>query len=135
MSTHIFKNNTESAEEQYFCMSGQEDYIDESGNPRISDNNNPNIAAKIIVNKKPRQVTAQSLYKSYFIKVDPALNVYNPVPLLSNIIDKKNDHFINTTCKNEWFFKEVDINIFNKYINFLKIKNVKLIKDIERDLK
>ena len=132
---NIYHNQNTCIEEHYFCMLGDEDFIDEGDNPRISNKDNTKIAAKVIINKKPRQVTANNVFKSYFIKVNPSLQIFNPVPNLSSIKDKKNNHFINKICKNEWFFKEVDSIVFNKYINFLKVKNVKLLKEIERDLK
>lgn len=132
---NIHHNKTNSFEEHYFCMSGDEDFLDEQNNPRIIDKNSSKIAAKIVFNKKPRQVIANDIYKSYFIKVNPSLQIFNPVPNLSTVKEKTRDHFIHKTCKNEWSFKEVDSIVFDKYINFLKAKNVKLLKDIERDLK
>ena len=118
-----------------FCAMGQEDYIDENGDPRIEENDSDKIAAKIIFNKKSRQVNQKDLSKSYFIKINPKMEVFNPVELLSGVNDKQTNHFIENTCKSEWLFKEVDMHVFNKYLNFLKLKNVKLIKDIQRDLK
>ncbi len=132
---NIHNSKSTSIEEQYYSMLGDEDFIDEFDNPRIIDKTSEKIAAKIVFNKKPRQVVANSLHKSYFIKVNPSLQAFNPVPNLSAIKNKTNNHFINRTCKSEWFFKEVDMIVFNKYLNFLKVKNIKLLKDIERDLK
>lgn len=131
----IYHNSIKSFEEQYFCMIGSEDFLDEDSNPRLSDKDNENIAAKIVINKKPRQVTAKNMTKSYFIKVNPSLQVFNPSNNTQAIKDKTQDFFIHKVCKNEWYFKEVDAILFNKYLNFLKIKNNKLLKDIERDLK
>lgn len=133
--TNIHHSKNTSTEEHYFCVSGEEDFLDDQDNPRVLDKNSSKVAAKIVFNKRPRQVIANNLYKSYFIKVNPSLQVYNPVRNLSAIQDKNQDHFIHKTCKNEWVFKEVDSILFNKYINFLKIKNIKLLKEIERDLK
>jgi len=118
-----------------FCAMGQEDYIDKNGDPRIEENDSDKIAAKIIFNKKSRQVNQKDLSKSYFIKINPKMEVFNPIELLSSVNNKQTNHFIENTCKSEWFFKEVDMHVFNKYLNFLKLKNVKLIKDIQRDLK
>lgn len=132
--TNFYIQNTNHSVEN-FCLMGQEDFIDENGNPRISENDNSKIAAKIVRNKKSRQVTQKALSKSYFIKVNPKMEVFNPVELLSRVNNKQTNHFIENVCKSEWSFKEVDMHIFNKYLNFLKLKNVKLIKDIQRDLK
>ena len=133
--TNIYHSQQNKFEEQYFCMLGDEDFLDEYDNPRIQNEDNSKIAAKIVLNKKPRQVIENNLSKSYFIKVNPSLQVFNPVQTLSTVKDKTQSHFINKVCKNEWFFKEVDVMVFNKYLNFLKLKNIKLLKDIERDLK
>lgn len=126
-------NNTK--EIQNFCLAGDEDFVDENGNPRLVDNEDSRIVAKIIFNKKSRQITQTSVSKTYMIKVNPKLQVFNPVQILSTIKNKQSNYFIENICKNEWYFKEVDMHVFEKYLNFLKTKNIKLIKDIERDLK
>ena len=133
--TNIFHSQNTNVEEQYFCLAGQEDFLDENGFPRVSNKDDGRVAAKIAMNKRPKQVTANQIYKSYFIKVNPALNVYNPVQHLIFVKDKNTNQFINAVCKNEWTFIEVDINLFNKYLYFLQTGNSKLIKNIERDLK
>lgn len=130
-----FAMNTEKAEIQNFCLIGQEDFLDSNGNPRLENHEDEKIVAKIVFNKKSRQITERSISKAYMIKVNPKLEVFNPVQTLSAIKNKQSNHFIENTCKSEWYFKEVDMHIFDKYLNFLKTKNVKLIKDIERDLK
>lgn len=133
--TNIFHNQNASCEEQYFCLVGQEDYMDENGYPRVSNKDDEKVAAKIVFNKRPRQVIANQIFKSYFIKVNPSLSVYNPKQTLVAVKNKNANQFINSTCKTEWTFKEVDINLFNKYLYFLQTGNIKLIKNIERDLK
>lgn len=133
--SNIFRANISKPEEQYYCAIGYEDFLDDSGNPRLNDGDNDTVAAKVVLNKKPRQVTANGIYKSYFIKVNPSLQIFNPSLNTNAVKNKTDNHFINKVCKNEWFFKEVDSIIFNKYITFLKSPNAKLIKEIERDLK
>lgn len=130
-----FSMNTEKLEIQNFCLIGDEDFLDSNGSPRIENDEDEKIVAKIVFSKKSRQITDRSISKAYMIKVNPKLEVFNPVQILSVIRNKQSNHFIENTCKSEWYFKEVDMHIFDKYLNFLKTKNVKLIKDIERDLK
>jgi len=118
-----------------FCLFGDHDFLDEHGNPRITNNNSDKIVAKIIYDKRSRQIAHKIKNKTYMIKVNPKLEVFNPVQILSTVKNKQSNHFINSICKSEWYFKEVDMHIFEKYVNFLKTGNVKLLKNIERDLK
>lgn len=134
MNNYIFSNKT-IQEEKYYALIGNHDFIDELGHPRIKEKNNTNIVAKAIKNKQQKSVVSENTFYSYFIKINPKLEVYNPVKTLSRIIDKPNNNYIEKICKSEWYFKEVDLVVFNKYIAFLLSKEVRLLKDIERDLK
>lgn len=134
MKNNVFSNHI-IQEEKYYSLIGDHDFIDNDGYPRITDKNNQKIVAKAIKNKKERSVISENVFYSYFIKTNPKLEVYNPVKTLSTVKDKPQNNYIEKVCKNEWTFKEVDKNIFNKYISFLLSKETRLLKDIERDLK
>lgn len=132
---NIHRNKESQNEEHYFCAVGEEDYTDDSGNPRTYDGTNSKVAAKIVFNKRPRQITTKDIYKSYFIKVNPSLEVYDPIRKSDAVMNKTTNFFVHRICKNEWVFKEVDSVVFGKYLNYLKTGNSKIIKDIQRDLK
>jgi hypothetical protein len=95
-----------------------------------------NAVAKIIFSKKPKHFTDNDKsYGRYYIKLDPNSKIFNPKKILSSIEEKNSLSFINNICKSEWDFKEVTPQVFQKYITFLKTKNLSWLKDAQRDLK
>jgi hypothetical protein len=131
---HIFTTN-KSNNESFYCLIGKEDFLDDSGYPRVSDGNSADIAAKIIQNKKSKHFNDNSSYNSYYIKCSPNNSLYNPIELYAMKDTKTQYGFIDKTCKNKWSFKEVDHHIFYKYLTFLRTKNISWLKDAERELK
>jgi hypothetical protein len=135
MSNHIFTTVKSNNHESFYCLAGKEDFVDESGYPRLLDADNTNIAAKIIKNKRGKHFNDNTSYNSYYIKCSPNNTLYNPIELHA-IKDTKTQYgFIDKTCKNEWSFKQVDHHVFYKYLSFLQTKNISWLKDAERELK
>lgn len=131
---HIFRTaDTNNSTELYFCLRGDEDFIDDNDRPRINDPHSTKIAAKSIQNKKPKHFGSSSQYHRYYIKLSPTGEVYNPIHY-HRIKDKKHN-IVNQICKNEWTFKEVNKVLFDKYIQFLNTSNISWLKEIERDTK
>lgn len=129
-------NTTQSNDDKFYCLLGSEDYIDDEGFPRLLDENMNNAVAKVIFSKKSKHFTEpHKSYGRYYIKLDPNSKIFNPKKILSSIEEKSSMSFINTVCKNEWDFKEVTPQVFQKYITFLKTKNLSWLKDAQRDLK
>jgi hypothetical protein len=121
--------------DEFYCLLGHEDYLDDNGFPRTNDENE-NVVAKIIFSKKTKHFAdSNKSYGRYYIKLDPNSKVFNPKQILSSIKDKDSLNFINNTCKKEWDFKEVTPQVFQKYITFLKTQNLSWLKDAQRDLK
>lgn len=128
---------SEDTEEKYYCQYGQEDFIDEDGWARLENPNNENILAKAVQNKKPKNITEKIKHYRFFLKVSPNMELYNPKTIHSSLSSKQQKQFsyINKTCKSSWIFKEVDQNLFNRYLLFLKTMNMQTFKDIQRQLK
>jgi hypothetical protein len=131
---HIFKTKPDNVAEMYFCLKGNEDFVDENSRSRISDPNSKNVAAKCTQNKKPKHFDSASQYYRYYIKVSPTGEVYNPIQYLGSFKDKKHN-IVNQVCKTEWAFKEVNKNLFDKYIQFLNTANISWLREVERDTK
>lgn len=134
MNTSIFNTGFVSSESQFFCLKGQEDFIDENGFARTNEDSD-RVSAKIIQNKKPKHFNAANNYLSYYIKTNPNMNLFNPIELLCPVKDKTKYNFINEKCKDGWFFKQVTKQIFDKYIIFLNTKSLSWLKAAERDLR
>ena len=107
--------------------------IDEDGFPRTDQTQD--VYAKATCNKKTKHITDRKQHYSYYIKCNPQQEAFNPIKLHSSLKTKTQNKFINTVCKNEWRFREVDQSIFDKYISFLKNGSTVLLKDINRSLK
>jgi len=135
MDNFIFSQEKASNDNQYYSLIGQEDFLDENSNPRIHNEEDPRVVAKTTKNKKSKHFNDNINFTRYYIKINPNLEVFNPIEYLTSIKDKKTFSHIHNVCKQSWYFKEVDSNLFNKYLTFLKNKNIHLLKDIERQIK
>jgi hypothetical protein len=130
---HIFRAKQDKDVEMYFCLRGNEDFIDDNDRSRLSDPSSPHVVAKCIQNKKPKHFGSVSQYYRYYIQMSPTGEVYNPIQY-HKIKDKKHN-IITQVCKTEWAFKEVNKIIFDKYLQFLNTMNLAWLKEIERDTK
>lgn len=133
----IFSSKTNNnSEDKFFCLSGDEDYIDEDGMPRLYNDSASSVVAKIVFSKKPKHFTeSKQTHPRYYIKLDPNSKIFNPKKILSSIEEKNSLDFLNKVCKNTWEFKEVTPQVFQKYLMFLKTQNLSWLKDAQRDLK
>jgi len=127
---------SDNSNDKFYCLSGSEDYVDQDGYPRLYDEHMENAVAKVVFSKKPKHFEdTNKSYGRYYIKLDPNSKIFNPKKILSPIEEKNSLSFINLVCKTEWVFREVTPQIFQKYITFLKTKNLSWLKDAQRDLK
>lgn len=133
MNNYIFQAQDTTDQSKFFCLKGQEDFIDEDGFARVSSDSN-RIAAKSVQNKKPKHFNSENNYWSYYIKINPSMDLFNPIELLCPVKNKTDYDFINEKCKDGWSFKQVTKQIFDKYITFLNTKNLSWLKAAERDL-
>ena len=125
-SDFIFKpvaNKAEShtTKEYYYCVFGEHDFIDTDNNPRMN-KEAPKTLAKYIETET---------YKKYLIKVGTHGRIYNPMGMYSEGNEAK---FLAKIGKHEWSFKSVNKDIFDKYINFLRTKNIAWLNNAERDM-
>ena len=107
-------------EDEYFTVSGLEDYLDINNNPRVTSLEDNKILAK--------KVTREDNSTKYSIKIDSNGKIYNPV---SMYVDKES--FLDKVCRVSEKFKEVNFKIFNMYIHFLRTKNLAWINNAERE--
>lgn len=135
MSDFIFRSKPLDIPEIFYCVKGKEDFIDEEGNPRLSDKDSNHIAAKCIQNKKSKSFQTAVNNYSYYIRTTPNSDLFNPIDKLSPIKDKRQFDFVDNTCKDKWVFVEVGKTTFDKYIKFLVTKNISWLKEANRDLK
>lgn len=129
----IKHHNVDTQKDEYYTLMDDQEFLDNEGNPRTS--KSENAWAKKVFGKKSKHITDRKAYNIYYIKCNPNKEVYNPIKLHSSLKEKPKNSFIDSVCKNEWSFLEVDQLVFDKYIEFLKSKNTRILKDINRSLK
>lgn len=112
----------------YYTITKYQSFIDDDGFPRINDDNN-HVYAKIINNKKRKNLQDNNLYPSFYIRTDPNKNIFNP------FLSQNKPSFVDKTCKNINNFSEVTESIFNKYINFLKTQNITWLHSAQREIR
>ena len=134
MNIHKIKDtNTESF---YYTLSGYEDFLDDKGNPS-KQSLDSNVYAKAVKNKLPKAFQANTFNNmagfSYYIKASPNKVLYNPIKVHSSNTTKPS--FIDSVCKTDKAFIEVNQTIFDKYLTFLKTKNTQWLTEAQREIK
>lgn len=135
MNIHKIKDDTK--ESVYYTLIGNEDFLDEKGNPCRNTNDN-SVYAKAIKNKLPKAFQSNtfnndSVGYSFYIKVLPNKTLYNPIQLYA--VKGSKPSFIDSVCKNTDKFIEVNQTIFDKYITFLRTKNTQWLTEAQREIK
>lgn len=116
------KNNPINLENKYYSVIGNEEFMDESHHPRVSESN-PNVAAKAIVKQ-------DGIYR-YFIRADHTGRAYNPISTFEKGVSLKIlDKIKNTDYK----FIEVNKRAFDMYTKFLVTKNTAWFHNTEREI-
>lgn len=132
----INTNISNNEENLFYSLIGEEDFLDETGSPRVKSEDSPSVMAKAVRTKLSKHMTGNTrLSLRYYIKTKPNDIIYNPIKLESKVEDKETFSFINSTCKTKTDFKEVTQSVFNKYITFLKTKNIRWLNAAQRELK
>jgi hypothetical protein len=123
MNDFIFssKNKKEDIiEYSYYCLVGDEDFIDDDGNPRL-EKDGPKVLAK---------QTKKNNYTSFAIKIANNNKLYNP---LDYGIEDKSYSIVDNVCRPQDKFKTVNQNTFDLYVNFLSSKNISWLTQAERN--
>jgi hypothetical protein len=105
--------------DEFYTITGEEDFLDEFNNPRLIEDNKKTLAKKIYNEKKVR----------YLIKINTDGKLHNPINVTSKQIN--NGNFLDKTCKQPKF-KTVSYETFGMYLNFLKSKNLSWLHNANR---
>lgn len=115
--------NTTTQENEYYTVSGLEDFLDNENNPRIQDSESEKVLAKKVV-REDNSVR-------YWIKVSNNAKLYNPVSIYG---EEKHSSFLDRVCRNSGNkFKEVNYRAFEFYTKFLRTKNIAWFHNAERE--
>lgn len=125
MDNFIFKPKTEAQDIQsnidLYTILGNQDYLDQDGNPRLRKESNKVFA---------KSIASDSSVK-YYIKIGTYGKIYNPIGLFS---EGRHTRFMAKIGKKEYEFKEVNYKVFTLYTNFLRTKNLAWLNNAEREL-
>lgn len=123
---YIFQNKTDTitnscVSDQYYTISGDQDYYDDNNNPRLTTDTVKTLAKITFTDKnKPR----------YLIKVNTDGRFHNPLNIVSK--QKMASNFLDRKCR-EPKFRSVSNSVFNMYLNFLKSKNLSWLYNADRE--
>lgn len=106
---------------EFYTMIGKHKFLDQDKNPRLENENEDTFAKKITINNNIK----------YYIKTGTYGKIYNPIGLFSEGTANK---FLSKVGKKAWQFKEVNVKVFDMYVNFLKSKNTAWLTNAEREL-
>jgi hypothetical protein len=109
--------------ENYFTLSGNEDFKDSDLNPCLK-KDGPSVCAKKITINSNKVIR-------YFIRLDQRGKIYNP---LSVYEDNQQNKFVNKICKEGNKFKDVNGKIFGLYLTYLRTKNLAWLNNAEREM-
>ena len=104
-----------------FTISGKQTEKDSDGFPRLDQEQEDHYDA--YSKKIGKRV-------KYFVKRGRYGRLYNPIGMYSEGTAKKQ---MRHAGRPEWEFKETNETVFNKYINFLRTKNIAWLNNAERD--
>lgn len=123
--TNIFSDQVdphlESEQEEFFTLSGMEDFIS-NDLYMIKDPQSKSIFAK--------KVTRKNGTKKYLIRNNSNGKLYNPLSIYGQEQEKS---FLNRVCRSNTKFVEVNQKTFDWYIKFLSSKNVAWLNNAERE--
>lgn len=126
MDNYIYEqvpNKQDIIESDYYTVIGQEDFIDTNGFPRSNnESQNKTFAKKIIKNDGKIK---------YCIKIGSNNKLINPISIYGQ---EKNTSFLDSVCRANNKFIDVNLKTFELYIQFLKTKNTSWLYNAEREL-
>lgn len=129
MDDFIYQPRPETATEEYnenayYCISQQEDFVDNELQPRCNNEEDKRVCAKKVV-----RVDGSI---KYLIKTGEDRKLYNPVSIYDN--NRESGKFLASISRNQNSFKEVNYKSFNMYLRFLKTKNIAYLNNAEREI-
>jgi hypothetical protein len=122
---HSPKNTStnESAVDEFYCVRGQEDFLDSNNNPRCNNETSDKVLAKKIVRDDGAI--------KYSLKLDNNGKIFNPISIYGST---KISSFLDRVCRSQNKYKEVNLKAFNMYLSFLKTKNIAWLHNAEREI-
>lgn len=120
---NVFSN--QHAEEKVFLytIEGQQDFLDNDMPMRQHDDDS--VYAKKIIRSNGSI--------KYMIKLDYSAKLFNPLSIYDKEDKRQVTEFLDSVCRNNKKFKEVNSKVFDLYTKFLSTKNTSWLFNAERE--
>ena len=124
MSDFIFSptEKVESKTSFFYCLKGNEDFLDNDGFPSLSKENKYVLAKKVIKTDAQPQ---------FFIKISNNNKLFNP---LDAGPEDRSYSIVDNVCRPSDKFRSVNEKVFNMYLSFLSSKNTAWLNKAEREI-
>jgi hypothetical protein len=126
MDNFIFQqqpNKLEVLQTNLYTSPDQADFLDEDDFPRTLNPHNKNITAKKIIKRDAPP--------KYSIRIGLNNKLFNPLSIYGK---EKDSTFLDTVCRANDRFIDVNLKVFELYLSFLKTKNISWLHNAEREL-
>lgn len=117
----IDNNKQDITNHHLYCLVGNEDFIDDAGNPMCKTDGERVLAKKILKTNNHIQ---------YFIRLSTNNKLYNPI---SQVGEDKSTSIVDNTCRPANRFIAVNPATFEYYLQFLCSKNLLWLNKAERE--
>ena len=117
------KSDSNQSVADVFTIKGKQSFVDDEGYPRLDEDDQDSykaFAKKVTIGQRSK----------YYVKRGRHGRLFNPIGLYSEGTAKKQ---LRHAGKPEWEYKETTQEVFNKYIRFLKTRNVAWLNNAERE--
>jgi hypothetical protein len=124
MNDYIFSTKQQNRPEpaiEFYTLAGNEDYYDNNQLPRLNVDSDKTYAKKTIRDDGTIR---------YSIRLSLSNKLYDPTSAYG--LDKTKS-FLDNTVRNENRFKNVNVAVFDWYLNFLKTKNTAWLNNAQRE--
>lgn len=108
-------------EDNFYTLSGLQDFLDNEGNPRLKEDGANTFAKKYI---------RKDGTTKYVVRLNANGKFYNPVSIYGQEPTKS---FLDRVCRSNNKHKEVSQKVFEWYVKFLSTKNPAWLANAERE--
>lgn len=108
---------------EFYCVTGSQEFFDNSQNPRVGEEEDSRVLAKRIYRDDGTSRLS--------IRLSNTGKLQNPLSIFGL---EKQTSFLDRVCRSQNKFKEVNMKVFSFYLNFLRTKNVAWLHNAEREM-
>lgn len=120
---NVFANKHTDEQLFFYTIEGQQDFLD--NDIPMRQNDDESVYAKKIIRSNGSV--------KHMIKLDYSAKLFNPLSIYDKEDKRQVTDFLDSVCRNNKKFKEVNSKVFDLYIKFLSTKNTSWLFNAERE--